>query len=318
MSDTTKRAADLLKQLEGVTKELDSIINDIATTSETSNRYWLQVQRDIRAQYEIARKIADEWTRDNLDAVYFGRIEKQLAALKEQTIKVENINYDDFVAQHGIVQSFEAILNDTLLSYRNGFKMGETTLIRLSRLTQQVLLSEKQINRQIAEGYLEGGSVKSSKIKLRDELLKKALDGKTITIINKNGEQEQWNVDTYAELVARTKIMEASSQSVLDTAHYLNEDLVQWSAHNTLCEICAPYEGRIFSISGDSEDFPELEATPPDDTHPNCAHVLTVVVPEFLKANGSYDDYVDFSNGDSEDHPGMGEGWIPVSERELH
>lgn len=312
-----KLSKELLAQLKDVSSALDSIIHDIATTSDTSNRYWLQVQRDIQAQYEAARKIADEWTKEALDKTYFGVMEKQLAALKNKVVKASNISFDDFISQHGIAQSFSGLLNDTLLSYRNGFKQGETTLIRLSRLTQQVLLSEKQINRQIAEGYLEGGSLNSSKRKLRDALLKKALDGKTITVIDKNGNPEQWNVDTYAEMVARTKIMDASSQSVLDTAHYLDQDLVAWSAHNTLCAICAEYEGRIFSISGNSEDFPPLEAVPPGDTHPNCAHSLIVIVPEALKADGTYDEFSDFSKGVTDMHPTR-KGFIPVSERELH
>ena len=317
MSDVQNLSKELLAQLKGVSDALDSIVNNIATTSETSNRFWLQVQRDIKAQYELARKIADEWTRDALDKTYFGVMEKQLAALKNKIVKAEKINFDDFASQHGVIQSFSGLLNDTLLSYRNGFTQGETTLIRLSRLTQQVLLSEKHVNRQIEEGYLDGGSVNSSKRRLRDALLKKSLDGKTITVIDKNGDQEQWNVDSYAEMVARTKIMDASSQSVLDTAHYLDQDLVQWSAHNTLCPICAPYEGRIFSISGDSEDFPALEAVPPGDSHNNCEHSLSIVVPEALKADGTYDDFVDFSNGDTDMHPTR-KGFIPVGERELH
>jgi Phage minor capsid protein 2. len=317
MSDAMKLSKELLAELKDVTHALDSIIHDIAMTTDTSSKYWLQVQRDIRAQYESARKIADEWTRAALDKTYFGVMEKQLAALKNKVVKAENISFYDFVSQHGITQSFNSLLNDTLLSYRNGFKMGETTMIRLSRLTQQILLSEKAINRQIAEGYLEGGSVRSSKRKLRDALMKKALDGQMITIIDKNGKPEQWNIDTYAELVARTKIMDASSQSVLDTAHSLDQDLVAWSAHNTLCAICAPYEGRVFSISGNSEDFPPLEAVPPGDTHPNCEHSLIVIVPEALKADGTYDEFSDFSKGVTDMHPTR-KGFIPVSERELH
>lgn len=118
----------------------------------------------------------------------------------------------------------------------------------------------------------------------------------------------------YAELVARTKIIEASSQSVIATAVETGSDLVQISSHNTKTPLCAEYEGKIFSISGKDPDFPMLDAEPP--FHPNCMHTMTITFREALARDGTLEKYVDFSNDRTGEHPTR-EGFIPVAEREM-
>ena len=60
------------------------------------------------------------------------------------------------------------------------------------------------------------------------------------------------------------------------------------SSHGTTCALCAPYEGRVYSRSGNDPDFPPLaeafgkvDVNGPDslanswlNIHPNCLHVL--------------------------------------------
>lgn len=95
-----------------------------------------------------------------------------------------------------------------------------------------------------------------------------------------------WSLHTYCSMVSRTTSRQAEVLAVLtaDPGH----DLYQISSHNTTCELCAPYEGRVYSKSGTDPDFPPLAAAfgkvdpnGPDslantwlNIHPNCLHVL--------------------------------------------
>ena len=95
-----------------------------------------------------------------------------------------------------------------------------------------------------------------------------------------------WSLHTYCTMVSRTTRRQAEILSVLtaDPEH----DLYKISSHNTTCALCAPYEGRVYSRSGTSPDFPPLSAAfgkidenGPDslansylNLHPNCLHVL--------------------------------------------
>lgn len=93
-----------------------------------------------------------------------------------------------------------------------------------------------------------------------------------------------WSLHTYCSMVSRTTSRQAEVLAVLtaDPGH----DLYQISSHNTTCELCAPYEGRVYSKSGIDPDFPPLAAAfgkvdpnGPDtlantwlNIHPGCLH----------------------------------------------
>lgn len=306
----------IFKKLSGTSKNLDKIITEISISQETSNLYWTKINQRIRAEYEAARSITQEFLLGNFPEYYKGKVREELTRIKNKGFNLPKTSKaTELVSSHGSKQSLKSLLNETITTYRTGFQTGQQTITRLASLTQQINIQEKKIEKAIADGYLENGSVQGSKKKLRNELLKKAVDGKYITVIDKNGNPENWKVDTYAEMVTRTKLMEASTQAVVDTADAVGADLVQVSVHNTQCAICAPFEGKIFSLSGSDPDFPAADELSP--FHPNCQHSETIVFKDFLQQQGTLDKYIDFSNGETDEHPTRTE-WVPISERKLH
>ena len=117
-----------------------------------------------------------------------------------------------------------------------------------------------------AQATLSSGTVSRQ---IRDYLLKK-LSGEDFIVIN----GRHYNVKDYAELVARTRMREAQTEATKELCKEFDNDLVQFSKHDSPCEVCAPLEGQVFSISGESSDYPELtdDETPP--IHPRCEHNL--------------------------------------------
>lgn len=84
----------------------------------------------------------------------------------------------------------------------------------------------------------------------------------------------RWDLSTYARMCARTTASEAMSEATVNRALDDGEDLVRVSKHPHPHDICSRYEGRVFSISGESRRYPLLVARPP--FHPNCRHRLEV------------------------------------------
>lgn len=95
-----------------------------------------------------------------------------------------------------------------------------------------------------------------------------------------------WSLHTYCAMVSRTTSRQAEVLAVLTADE--SQDLYEISSHSTTCKLCAPYEGRVYSKSGNDPDFPPLAAAfgkvdplGPDtlantylNIHPNCLHVL--------------------------------------------
>jgi len=71
-----------------------------------------------------------------------------------------------------------------------------------------------------------------------------------------------WRLAAYAEMVARTTTTEATNLGIVNQLRAMGRDLTQMTAHDGPCEICAPYEGRIYSISGETKDYPALNTVP--------------------------------------------------------
>ncbi len=98
-------------------------------------------------------------------------------------------------------------------------------------------------------------------------------------------------LDSYAQLVARTTTAEATNTGTLNQMKEMGYVLVQMTAHNTTCKVCAPRQGRVYRTVELSElpgndprrQFPHIrEALPrwPEykTVHPNCAHRITVFI----------------------------------------
>lgn len=84
---------------------------------------------------------------------------------------------------------------------------------------------------------------------------------------------KRWRADRYADMVSRTALRQAQTEATLDVCRQFENDLVEWSDHDTACTVgCEDYEGNVYSISGKHPTYPMLEATPP--LHPNCEHSL--------------------------------------------
>lgn len=125
----------------------------------------------------------------------------------------------------------------------------------------------------------------------------------------------EWSLRTYAAMATRSVNREATNAGTLfaDPDH----DLYMISSHASSCPICAPLEGRIYSRSGLSSEFPALTVAffsrinkdGPDtldnsylNIHPNCRHVL-IRVSEGQFTREEWDELKEFSNRPFDEDP---------------
>jgi hypothetical protein len=85
-----------------------------------------------------------------------------------------------------------------------------------------------------------------------------------------------WSLESYAEMAVRAGTMQASVQGHMDTLQANGLDLVIVSADGSPCELCAPWEGEVLSISGETPGYPTVEDCEAAGWgHPNCRHTLS-------------------------------------------
>lgn len=123
-------------------------------------------------------------------------------------------------------------------------------------------------------------------VKQMQRNLVQTLENKGVAAIEymRGGKKCYMSLDAYAELVARSTVHEARNTANINLGVRIGNDLVKMSSHFGSCPICAPYEGRVFSVSGTNPNYPALYDTPWSSAyqnfHPHCRHILTQYIEE--------------------------------------
>jgi len=137
----------------------------------------------------------------------------------------------------------------------------------INRIISASLVAKTQYN--VGMAHLTSKDIAA---KIRAKLLSQLSGENFITI---NG--RDYNLRFYAELVARTRMRESQTEAVIESMKEFGEDLVEIPRHDNPCkEICAPYQGQIYSISGNSSKYEKLpDGGPP--WHPCCEDIANPV-----------------------------------------
>lgn len=97
-----------------------------------------------------------------------------------------------------------------------------------------------------------------------------AENGRT-TVTYKNGKVV--SAESYLQMATKTELTNLHLETQLGRMQDYGMDLVQISDHGGSCQLCEPYEGKIFSVSGMNDKYPALDTAIDGGLyHPNCRH----------------------------------------------
>lgn len=148
----------------------------------------------------------------------------------------------------------------------------------------------RQARELVGTGGAEGAFVKQ--LQIRDASLRVMIrafaEGKTrrqaskalISALERNGitsfidrAGRSWSMDTYAEMSARTIARRSQTTATRARITESGRDLIVIIDHAEECPLCRPYEGKVFSISGQSKKYPSIKSIEAKGYgHPNCCH----------------------------------------------
>lgn len=231
---------------------------------------------------ELANKKTYQWAKDAIPAAY-GEAKKKAGV----SLEILGLRPDPLYNPRKHVGSMDDRIKEVMayMTNANGstkilinqylylMKMASQGLFQLQEWDGWEEAAEEWIREEILEGVQTGASRQAVARMINDYLFDQLdEDG----LINVKGRRYQPRY--YAELVARTEMRKAQSEAVINSCGQYGTDLVEVSSHGTTTPICLNYEGRVFSISGNSAEFPYLDLEPP--FHPNCQHFLYPTSPE--------------------------------------
>lgn len=115
---------------------------------------------------------------------------------------------------------------------------------------------------------------------IKNELTKKGLSKKLTTdgwvgIVDRAG--RRWNLNTYADMVVRTKLTQAYTEGKKQEGRERGYDLAVISSHGAT-DACSQFEGAIISMNGDTKGYPTYDDLWNSNLifHPNCKHSVSL------------------------------------------
>lgn len=248
----------------------------ILSTGDISDR---DVQLAKAAQIEDLTRELDidmrSWVSVEVPAFYEIGLFETMKGLHERGSNV--LFTADFANFHR--EAIEALATDTYASIAEGM----TGITRTSNKVISMARRES-ILVEIAKGDVLGKD-RTTIAKNVAQLLED--DGIT-ALVDRGG--RSWDLQTYGEMLARTKLTQAHNTGTINRMTETGYDLVEVSEHFGSCPLCEPYQGQLLSISGRTRGYDTLDnAIGMGLFHPNCRHTVTPYTDSFLDVSLVWD-----------------------------
>lgn len=232
-----------------------------------------KAKADIANVVKLLNEMAMDWSDKAIAKAY--RRGEATAKTTMALLGLKPIKKRKFDARKKIADD----LTVTLLKANNSIIKTTNRYIAVVEMSDKAIVSapiqeydytqdaKAKVDRWATQAVANEDSRKKLAAKIKDYLRRFIDDDELIEVGNR-----LYNLKSYSEMLSRTTMREAQTAATLDVCAEYDNDLVQFSDHQTDCELCKPFEGNIYSISGKHPDYPKLDEEPP--IHPNCEHSL--------------------------------------------
>lgn len=264
-----------------------NIVETIITDTTAGRIQKARTMAAIKAQLQDLGDNVDAWVQKEIPQYYLDGANIAIQDLKSMGV--------DLSGPKGLAPinkaAIASLLDDTSLAFAQ-------SLTAISRNAQAILGNavKQQLNFIIADGQLTGAA--------RDTVaasVKQFIADNGIAALTDAGGKD-WQFDTYAQMLVRTKAVEARNAGLQNKMLQNGYDLVQVSDHNSDHPACADWEGQILSITGSTDGYATTDEAEADGLmHPNCEHAYNVIDPELAALTSSYSDAYDYGAAAADD-----------------
>lgn len=269
---------------------LDQAINGNPTNSELDRLLGV-----VNVQYDQIQMTLETFTTQIMPGAYTSGSDAARYALK----KIGAL-------QHTYVRDMKAVgilTRDMNRDFTRAIENGRESIGTYFKFSKQGRLTESEISEAVRKGIMDKGTGYEAKKRLREAIKErgtqifdeaslnkyikkkvlqgyeeKLLNGQVMQIINKNGKVMNFRVNTYSDLVSRTRFGDAQVQGTIDTTLQNGIKLFKVTKHNTKSEICLPHEGQILTADKKDKRYAYIDGHGEHGElnrplyHPNCMH----------------------------------------------
>lgn len=238
--------------------------------------YHEAIMEEVLKNLKILDERADEWANSVVPAVYEDSSKEMEVILSKIRRVVLGAGEGDSDAGKIVTADRMAKLHESAIkAVVSNFKENIHTAHRLvGRRTGDVLREEAL--KATSLKLTTGGTLKEMCRNLLNRYAEKGI----LVFVNKAG--YECRIEDYVKMVCRSTVAETTNTGALNQLVGMGRDLVRMTEHFGACGMCAPLQGRVYSISGKDSDYPPLSMAFNEymTVHPNCRHRIVPYIPE--------------------------------------
>lgn len=264
--------------LEAVIKTYESAYKNIVDEIATATDWGAENRRKILKQIEIILtdlgEDAGKWIEKNIPNMYVAGADDAISQLNNIGAPVDVATGFNRIHQDAIA----GLVDETATAFGEG-------LTGINRQAQLLLgrFSREALTQKMAEGIIGGQALATVRKQIKGQLVEQGL----AAMIDRGG--HSWTLDRYADMLFRTKLVEARNRGIANRLVENGYDLVQVSSTQTDHAECAVWEGKVLSASGATPGFPTvMDAQMAGLFHPNCKHAINVLSPSLANLTQAY------------------------------
>lgn len=250
---------DLIKRARLFSSFFELSVKRIRTKITQAEKFSLiekrRILRDVDRELKSLVDRTDPWFEKNLQYAYKEGSDDVDGYLKR--LGVKSIKYTPYE-----IQSIDNLVGNSKL-------LIEEALSGIHRSSSNVLSKGIKYKLQtiIAEGRADKKTLKEIK-----GMVANFLNEKGIFLLDSSG--RKWDASKYAELFARTEMMNTYNQGVVNRMLTRGQDLAKITSYPSCeCDICMEWEDKVVSLTGKTEGYPTMDdAYNAGVFHPNCKH----------------------------------------------
>ena len=244
----------------------------------------MEFKKDVEREVQTLNRDAIKWSNEAVPDAYIDAA-KKAELLLEIEGETPDPRFDDRIHKRTIIEEIEKT-NEFYLKANISINMTAATYVYLMSIAAARIatvefwdMRDEEVIAELLDEAIAAGASRWAVAKLVmghfEELIG---EGQFININGRN-----YNLKKYSKMVARTRLRKVQSEAVIRMSEEFGTDLVQVSDHGTTTEICLPFEGNVYSISGKSKNHPVLTERPP--YHPNCQHNISPTTERIIARN---------------------------------
>lgn len=252
-------------------------IEDAFVQGEAQNIYALYDDMTVEEAKEfVGGSVPSNWRGDVPVANYVQQNPKlfeEIAATKLTKTgltlsKAKELVTTEYSEDKYVRKLFEDTYGDILLATQN-------TEDNIKRVVREVVADTVQLK------SLEDANSLSMADDIRKKLTRKGLSERIVEdgfVGIKDAAGRRWDLNTYSEMVAKTKTQQAFIEGEKALAKQLGIDLGVISTHGAEDE-CSYWEGVVVSMNGETEGYPNVDDIVASNEcfHPNCGHRVNLI-----------------------------------------